>query len=866
MFKKKTIYIVGVVIFTLLLVADLAVLFLVPTQEASAPSQPWSWNAGDFEGVMPEGLDQDHFQGQFPQGSFGTGDFTGQRPQMDTGATRPSDMESWEDFGSSFPQAQANSSQTSSVWQTLRRAVWPIAIICILADAVCVIMLIVISKRKAEDQAHGPGEEETSDAAHRASSNIWLGLTALLVVAAVVFTSLPSGDNSVLLEAQAAIVQAQVEKTDIASVVSGSGTLSSSQAWSLEVPSLVTVNGYTVKNGDTVQSGDMIALVDETSVEKAIYEVQALIRAMDEEIAQVHDDTLDTAIAAPVGGRIKALYVQAGDAVADVMYDRGALLLISLGGSMTVEIQSQESLAVGQTLLVTLSDGTAIEGKVQQLRDGAITVTTTDDGPVPGDSVSVFSQEGKLLGSGELEVSSPLKITGYSGKIERVRVKVGDVVEAGDTLITLEDLADTARYQQLLLQRQELTELMAQLNAMLHNGGILAEHGGLVSQIPEDGEYVQLSANTAVGVAGGASYGTRILASPVAAETSPAEATPTETAPPETTPTETVPPETPPTETAPSETPDPGEARPEPEQHSDGSYAGKITKVSYGAILIQIQELDITGTDMANLETMEEELFTALKQYAPELDIPIYQYQNGQSVPSTIHALQAGDRVMLRVENGSVVRIDYIAATAPTIPGQGSHSGGTHMPSMGSGMGGQQSQEEENQATYEVEKQVVCAIIPSDVMAIQVSVDELDILSLTPGQTVAITLDALPGQSFEGCVKRIDHVGVNAGGSTKYTVTMEVPRTSQMLESMNASVKIQVGCQENVLSIPAAAVCEDGNRTYVYTGYDDQREALIDPVDITTGASDGNRIQVLSGLEELETVYYRYADSVVYLP
>ena len=81
---------------------------------------------------------------------------------------------------------------------------------------------------------------------------------------------------------------------------------------------------------------------------------------------------------------------------------------------------------------------------------------------------------------------------------------------------------------------------------------------------------------------------------------------------------------------------------------------------------------------------------------------------------------------------------------------------------------------------------------------------------------------------------------------------------------MNASLRIEVSRLEDVLTIPAAAIYEDGTRTFVYTGIEEKTGELIDPVDIETGASDGTIVEILSGLSEGDVVYYRYADSITY--
>ncbi len=909
-FKKKPIYIVGIILFTLILIADLAAFFLVPT--GGRENLP-GMGGGSFNGEMRSGFDPESFGGQMPNGGdFNFEDFAGQMPdggdfnfedfagQMPNGGNF-----NFEDFagqmpdgfdGSNMPNRGQAGGSAGGFLGTIRSAFWPILIVCVLGDAACIFMLIHISKKSGKKENEEDYDED--DRPRRDRTNTWLAVIAVILVGAVSISSIPTDSSGTGRQAESAVLEEQAKFSDIVGIFSGSGTLSSSDSDAIDIPVSVTVTSYTVKNGDVVDVGDVIAKVDKNSVLNAIYEVQTLISEMDAEIAEVQSDTLEDEITARADGRVKAIYVEEGDSIASAMYENGAVILISLGGSMTVVIESEQEVTVGEILTVTLSDETQIEGKVQQVRSGKITITTTDDGPAPGDTVTVATEDGTNLGTGTLNISSPLKVTGYFGTVDRIKVSVGDKVEAGDTLVTLDDIEDLARYEKLLLEREELTALVDELNQIYQDGCIKADQSGIISGIDQDAAYTQLSgrsqsgnyASTLSASSSSGSYGIVLLSNtstqpattPTEETTPPTEGTtpPTEgTTPPTegtTPPTEgTTPPNegtTPPTEgTTPPDggTTPPGDTTPPAETDADGTFAGKVTKVTYGALQIKISETDMTGSTIAAVETMDEALFTVNKQYAPSLSVPVNMYQNGQTIPSSINAIQAGDKVLIRIEGGTVAQIDFIVGTGMTGPSQGTTPGGNmQFPSGGSNFGGYKQpnaeDEDEEEAVYEVETTTVCAITPADSMTIAVSVDELDILTLAIGQEATITLDALPGQSFSGIVKKINPTGTNEGGSTKYTVTMEVPRTEQMLPGMNGSVLIEVSRLDSVLTVPAAAVYEDGTRTYVYTALDSETGEPTAAVDVTTGASDGTYIQILSGLSDGDAVYYRYADSIVY--
>ena len=83
-----------------------------------------------------------------------------------------------------------------------------------------------------------------------------------------------------------------------------------------------------------------------------------------------------------------------------------------------------------------------------------------------------------------------------------------------------------------------------------------------------------------------------------------------------------------------------------------------------------------------------------------------------------------------------------------------------------------------------------------------------------------------------------------------------------MPQRLSAIIIEPVSENEGLLLIPLAAVQEDADGIYVCTGYG-SGEATA-PAAITTGLSDGENVEVLSGLSEGDTVYYRYTDTLEY--
>ena len=257
----------------------------------------------------------------------------------------------------------------------------------------------------------------------------------------------------------------------IKATVSGSGTLESEDVVDLTVPSTVKVEKLYAEQGDAVQAGDLLAAVNTSTVLTRLSSVQDSLDSLDTQLQSAAKNTVSSTVSAGVAGRVKAVYAQAGDNVADVMYDHGCLAELSLDGYLALDIDAG-SLNAGETVTVMTSDGKTWEGTVNSVKGGTATVLVSDDGPMAGDTATVGAQ------SGTLYIHAPLKVTGYAGTVSTVSAKENAKVSASTTLFTLKDTSDSAKYDQLLEQRADYEELYQKLVKLYKDGGLVAEQSG----------------------------------------------------------------------------------------------------------------------------------------------------------------------------------------------------------------------------------------------------------------------------------------------------------------------------------------------------------------------------------------------------
>lgn len=734
-----------------------------------------------------------------------------------------------------------------------------------------------MKKRKKTDMPPLIPEEEEDDTQVRGGSGAkWITLLCVILAIALIVASLPSGISAVT-KVNSKVLSAVPEENTISTVLSGGGTLSPQEGTAQSLPQALELKTYYVKNGQTVSEGDPIAQVDLVAVKAAISELQEVIDTLDAAIASESSKTNDSVTRSGTAGRVKKIYAREGTAAADTVYESGALLLLSLDGLMAVDLEARAE--VGQRVTVTLSDGTALEGTVESVSDGTATVTLSDETAPLDDSVTVTTKDGETLGTGNLYIHSRLRVAGAYGTVSQISVKENQQVSAGSALLTLKDTGHTAEYARLLNRRTELEDQMESLVRLSKDGILHADCGGTVSGVDTEISYTDPAVLTQ----------TRSQASPGYTALGGIRTENTDT------------PQAQPSGEDQSQNPDgnqnpgtgsgqaPGEGE-NPQPGTGGSGTDETETATY--ILGQVTDASRLSEGVLTYAVQKtiraEELAT--QSFADMLDptVPVQTQEltytkqtvllstGGAWIESGFEQISEGDAILIGVGiivyqktdtsvPGGMPSIDpsQFPGLSTGIAGSGSALSG--MASMAGGMSGYgTAARTAAYDSYDTAKKDAAVITADEEMTVQIQVDELDIRTLETGMEATVTLDALPGSSFTGTITSINPYGENSGGNTKYTVTVTLPRDGKMLSGMNASVKITTGVSGTVPTVPAAAVVFDAGKSWLYTGYNEKTDTLTDPVEIQTGLSDGSLVELLSGLSEGSSFYYRYADSIEY--
>jgi RND family efflux transporter MFP subunit len=139
----------------------------------------------------------------------------------------------------------------------------------------------------------------------------------------------------------------------------------------------------------------------------------------------------------------------------------------------------------------------------------------------------------------------------------------------------------------------------------------------------------------------------------------------------------------------------------------------------------------------------------------------------------------------------------------------------------------------------------------TDEMYIYTTVSDLDVLYISQDAPVTVTVDALPGEIFEGKVLRLDSYTDYRTGETVYNVQIKVEGREGLRPGMNTNCFVDSGESLDTLLIPIEAVFEENGKQKVEVLVGENE---VEVVEIEVGLMNDMYVEVLSGLEEGQLV------------
>ena len=682
----------------------------------------------------------------------------------------------------------------------------------------------------------------------------------IVVVAGAVFSFRNKGRKAQASVSK--IMESKVQTGNLSQTVEGTGTLTNADSSDLKIPVGIKIKKVKVSEGNEVKKGDTLATVDKTSLQAALAQTQEELDNINKQLGDEADIDTSKYIEASVDGRVKKIYASKNTEVANTVLEQGALMLLSLDGKMVVKIETSVNLTVGQNVKVVLSSGSSVTGTVTKSEDESCTITVTDKGTKYNDKVTAYTSSDTKIGTGKLRINKEVKVTATSGTVSSILVSENEYVSEGDQLIKLKGDFQSEEYLTLESEKEDLEEKLASLLKIAKNNTITADEAGIITavSISEDtesgsssdsssssGSTSSSTGSSATGSSGnsGVAAGTSVTGSSKMTVSNLKNTTKTVKAVNLSTNYKTI---------SAAETPSVSLCTVSTTENVSteniDSYNAEKTENSSETTTETTTE---TNTE-TNTETTNEVSTGTTKQKSETAE------SNNSSSSTQTKKSQSAKRS--KNDQKSLSNTDK---TKNTTKNENQVSGKNSVNSSGkSETASNTSTSTSSDTETEINTEFTSAfsIASGDEMMLSVNVDEMDISSIETGQKATITFDAIEDKEYEGEITSIDKNGTTSSGTTKYPVEITVTKEDAMMAGMNASVTITTSEVSDALLIPAIAVTEEGNTSYVYTKKDDKTGKLSGKTEVQTGDTDGNNIVITSGLSAGDTVYYSMAASI----
>lgn len=129
-------------------------------------------------------------------------------------------------------------------------------------------------------------------------------------------------------------------------------------------------------------------------------------------------------------------------------------------------------------------------------------------------------------------------------------------------------------------------------------------------------------------------------------------------------------------------------------------------------------------------------------------------------------------------------------------------------------------------------------------------IDETEVGRIHEGMPVKLTIGALQNLTFDAVLEYISPKGVEENGANQFEIkaAIHVPDSVQIRSGYSANAEIVLQRANKVLAVPEGVIEFSGDSTFVYVMTDSVPEQKFQRKQVTTGMSDGIKIEIKKGL------------------
>jgi membrane fusion protein, macrolide-specific efflux system len=167
------------------------------------------------------------------------------------------------------------------------------------------------------------------------------------------------------------------------------------------------------------------------------------------------------------------------------------------------------------------------------------------------------------------------------------------------------------------------------------------------------------------------------------------------------------------------------------------------------------------------------------------------------------------------------------------------------------------------QATFEGKALLTVADLST--LIVRAELNQIDVAKVILEQKVSLTLDALPGKTYEAKITKIAPASTTPKGKDVDVFPVEATLTTAdvaIKPGMTADVRIHIETRAKVLSLPIEAVVKESGKSWISkVTTNDKGLQKADKLEVKLGARNDREVEVLSGIAEGEKVLIKPASS-----
>jgi RND family efflux transporter MFP subunit len=281
-------------------------------------------------------------------------------------------------------------------------------------------------------------------------------------------------------------------------------------------------------------------------------------------------------------------------------------------------------------------------------------------------------------------------------------------------------------------------------------------------------------------------------------------------------------------------------------------------KVKKGQLLLQLDPVDYqrnvakSEADMAAAQNALEFSELQLQRRQKGLEERGVTQMDVDTAKSDVKAKRVAVQTMQVAFNAASDQLHYTRITAPmdgTVTERGIQPGEVVTPGV--------------QATFE--GKALLTVSDLSTLLVKADLNQIDVAKVRMGQKVSVTLDALPGKSYDATITKIAPASITPKDKTVDVFPVEATLAkadSAIKPGMTADVRIHIEKREHVLSLPIEAVVKESGKQYVTkVELDAKGKQKTVKTEVHIGARNDRELELVDGIKEGDKVLIKPASA-----